>query len=179
MAKWLFTVTKSKTFHKYKCRSAKKISLLHSRCNTSTYMLFITMKLIIYTCYHKLPKVIPSRLALTHWQLCKKINSLSFWNNFTDLKLCLNMQWCFSPNFPFLQFPLSFDCSAWKIQKFLWRLKTNMKQIYDELMLPAELHYFQCIALFVGYSLYLLGNIFDMSKYELKYIWCCWPTVKV
>lgn len=38
-----------------------------------------------------------------------------------------------------------------------------MKQIYDKLLLPVELHYFQYIALFFGCSLCLLGNIFDIS----------------
>lgn len=38
-----------------------------------------------------------------------------------------------------------------------------MKQMYDELLSPVELHYFQYIALFLGYSLCLLSNIFGIS----------------
>lgn len=76
--KQLSTVTKSKAFHISTYRNVEKISVLHNRCNTSTYVLFLTTELTIYTCYYKLPKPIPSSYILTLWQLCEKLILSSF-----------------------------------------------------------------------------------------------------
>jgi len=71
--KQLSTVMKSKAFHISTYRNVEKISVLHNRYNTSTYVLFLTTELTIYTCHYKLPKPIPSSYILTCWKLCQKL----------------------------------------------------------------------------------------------------------